>query len=229
MKKRVLLAALITLLMGGFLTFNTTKAYGGFWEEFWGRFGANTKTSAVEQAFNPDAVNARLRLNSLMKEHTIMSAASLSAVYAGIEAERLEDLMDANSNQIASIMESAYGANMRDTFAQLWNAHMVEYRNYTQAVKDSDEPATNTAKVNLEKIASDLGTLFDENGQNQTKAIVELLMNEHINGTLSVVDAIAKADGNEASNMLKAGYDQSGAFADALTRGMLLDNPDAFE
>src|SRR5690348_13116852 len=78
----------------------------------------------VDQAFNSRAVNFRLSLNNLLKEHTVLAGTMLTSLYKGEDTTRLEQLMNDNENMLADGIQNISGGNARDQFVQLWTAHM---------------------------------------------------------------------------------------------------------
>lgn len=188
---------------------------------------SSTPNPVVDQAFNSKAATLRMTLNNLLKEHTVLAATTLKSLYKGENTTALQQLMDANQSQLATLVQNGYGTNVRNTFVQLWNAHMQEYKNYTIAEKNHNTAAMNTARQHLATIAGRLGTLLA--GDNLSASTITTLMQQHINGTLSFVDEVAKNDPAGEATLMKKGYDQAGIFADSLTRGILFDNLDLFK
>lgn len=186
----------------------------------------NVSSQYLNQAFQSKAATFRLTLNSLLKEHTVMGATMLEALYKGENTTRLEQLMTDNENKLAAGVQNIYGSSAKDQFTQLWTAHMNEYKNYTIARKNNDTKGMNSARNNLKNIANNLGALFA--GQSLSSTTVSALMMDHINGTLNFVDAVASNDATQKANLMKQGYDQAGKFADTLTKGIILDKPQLF-
>jgi len=192
-------------------------------------FGSGNAQTAPDAAFDSPAARLRTEMNSLLKEHTVMAGLYLTAMYGDVPADRLVQLMDANRNKIAAIVERNYNTETKDTFLQVWSQHMLEYGNYTRALKEKDTAAMTTARNNLKRISNDMGRLFDSVSNNMTTSEIEGLMNEHVNGTLSLVDAVSQGNATRSANLLKAGYDQAGRFADVMTRAMVMEKPDLYQ
>lgn len=227
MKRNILFTTMILLIAGFFVSWRVQSANAFDWGAFFRGQPQNTNsTNNTGNAFNSKPANLRLTVNSLMKEHTVMAAAYLTGLYMDMENERLLELMDANRDQLGTLVENTYDTQTRDAFGQLWSRHMLEYRNYTLARKEDDEQGMDEARQNLSAIANELGDLLDSKGNSLKAPTVTSLMNEHVNGTLAIVDAVAQGDSTQASDLMKNGYDQAGRFADALARGMMTDNPD---
>ncbi|HVZ66734.1 MAG TPA: hypothetical protein VG917_00560 [Patescibacteria group bacterium] len=181
----------------------------------------------IDAAFNSKATNLRVNLNALLHEHTVLGGVTLTALYEGNDTTRLEQLMDANEMKIAALVQSVYGSDKKNKFVKLWTQHMTEYKNYTLAKKDNDTTKMNSAKTNLQKISKDLGTTLAS--KNLKASTITSLMNDHVNGTLAIVDAVAAGNATDKSNLLKKGFDQAGKFADTLARGIILDHSSMFK
>lgn len=194
-----------------------------------GNFGAGNAQTAPNAAFDSRASGLRTEMNSLLKEHAVMAGLYLTAMYGDVPADRLVQLMDANRNKIAALVERNYNTETKDTFLQVWSQHMLEYGNYTRALKEKDTDAMTTARNNLKRISNDMGRLFDSASNNMTTGQIEDLMLEHVNGTLNLVDAVSQGNATRTANLLKANYDQAGRFADVLSRAMVMDKPELYQ
>lgn len=178
--------------------------------------------------FDSQVATFRVEFNTLLHEHTVMAGEMVTALYEEKDTSRLTKLMEENQNALAEKVENVYDAETRDRFSDLWTQHIEEYERYTTAKKENDTQAMNEAKENLEKISNDFGELFENAGENLSASTVSSLMREHVSGTLAVVNAVAEDDTTKKANEMKEAYDQAGEFADTLSRGMILDNPNAF-
>lgn len=186
--------------------------------------GSMSESSSA--AFSDKSFQLRLNTNALMREHTVMTGEMLAALYLGKNTSRMEQLMNDNTNMMATLLDTYYGAGAKNTFVSLWNQHMQEYKNYTMAAKNNDTTKMNTARKNLQAIATKLGNMFpDKNNASE----VTSMMHDHVNGTLSLVDAIKKNDPTQIANLSKNGYDQAGDFADTITRIILSTKSDSFK
>jgi len=230
MKYNIITALILILIIGGSIGWRSTAhaSTPGAGTVTSNSSRGDTSNQAINEAFNAKSTAVRLTLNSLLREHAAMGAVTLTALYQGNDTTRLMQLMNNNENQLATLVQNAYGQNAKNTFVQLWTQHMQEYQNYTLARKNNDTTKMNTAKQHLQVIANKFGNLFASSGKNLSAVTVSNLMMAHINGTLGIVDAVASGNATQTANLMKAGYDQAGKFADTLTRGMILDNPNKF-
>lgn len=191
--------------------------------------------STNNQSQNPKSIafgNAstlRATINSLLKEHTVLAGLTLTNMYDGKDITRLSQLMEANANEIGTLVQNLYGQNARDQFMSLWMQHMAEYRNYTIARKSNNTQQMTQARDNLTTIATNMGNLLGRTSKNMPANTVTALMAEHVAGTLSLVDAYAAKDLTRVADLTKNNYDQAGKFADTVTQGILLDKPTTFK
>lgn len=224
MKTASFLGVIIALIIGGFAGWGIarTSSYGAILPA-----ASPAQGNAVSQAFSSKAAGLRLTANSLFREHAVGGAASLSALYAGVNISQLNQLVQNNGSQISALIARFYGQNTGNQFQQLWSQHMVQYQNYTLARKKNDTAGMATAKQNLSDIANNLGVLLASQSKNLKDTQIRDLMMEHINGTLAIVDAVATGNSGQAVNLTKNAYDQAGKFADVLSQGMMMDNPKA--
>jgi len=181
----------------------------------------------VDQAFNSKPTTFRLRLRNLLEQHTVLTVTALKQMYKGEDTSRLEQMMNVNQTQIASLVENAYGKDSATTFNQLWKVHMQEYMNYTNAKKNNDATKMSYARKNLQITADRLGNLLAS--ENLHATTISNLMMEHINGTLSFVDAVAANNTTAQADIMQKGYLQAGQFADTLIKGILMDKPQLFQ
>jgi hypothetical protein len=191
----------------------------------------NVATSApVQMNFDSkSASDLRNNLNSLLREHTITGALYLSGLYGGADVSAFDKYMTNNTNNLVLVVNNVYGKATADEFKSLWMQHMDEYKNYTLAKKANDPAKMTSAKNNLKDIAAKIGTLFSKGGGNLKAADVTKLINDHVNGTLAIVDSVATVNIGKSIDLMKTGYDQAGLIADTLANGMIKDKPDMFK
>jgi hypothetical protein len=187
-----------------------------------------TNNQAVDSAFHSKSTDLRLQLNSLLREHTALAAVTLTALYQGADTTHFMQLMNTNQEQLTAVVSKVYGQKTANEFSKLWAQHMTEYQNYTLAKKNHDTAKMNQAKKNLQTISDKLGKLFDNGSTHLSTSTVSGLMQDHITGTLAVVDSVAARNTTGTADAIKNGYDQAGKFADVLAQGMILDKPNLF-
>ena len=190
-------------------------------------YAQNPTNQYVNEAFNSKAANFRLTLNMLLQEHTILAVTTLKGIYRGEDTTRLQQLMDTNQGQLASLVQQAYGVNAMNTFNELWSEHMKEYINYANAKKNNNTAGMDAARKNLQTTADKIGALLET--KNLPATTVSNLMMQHINGTLAYVDAVAANNPTQQANLMQQGYTQAATFGDTIAKGILLDKPQLFQ
>lgn len=194
---------------------------------------AQSTTSAqkqlISEAYDSKATNLRITMQNILKEHTVLGNLLLTGIYTGNDTKQLDSYLSDNSKQLTSIIQSVYGKNTATPFQQLWKEHMDEYVNYTKARKNSDTAKADAARSRLDTISIKIGDLLDKAGDNLSAGVVTTLMKEHVNGTLTFVNALSSGTPAKQADAVKSGYIQAGKFADELSRGIILDKPSMFE
>jgi len=190
-------------------------------------YAQNNSNQYVTQAFNSKPATFRLTLNALLEEHTVLAVTMLKGIYTGEDTSRLQQLMNTNQSQLAVLVQKAYGNKAASSFNTLWSAHMQEYMNYTSAKRNNDTAGMNNARKNLQTISDKLGTLLQM--QDLSANTISTLMMQHVDGTLSFVDAVAKNDMTQQANLMHQGSKQANTFADTMSKGILLDKPQLFK
>lgn len=206
-------AALIIGLIGGYVFGSSTSN--------------NSEIAGAKTNQDMTNLNATMELNNLLREHAVLGGTTLINFYDGKDTAQLETLMDENGNKVADFIINVYGTEVGNNFSRLWMNHMQEYKNYTNAKKNNDDSGMDSAKQNLNKIAQDFGTLLAS--QNLPASTITNLFNEHISGTLALVDAHADDDQTKEANLIKVAYDQAGKMAAEFSTGIISDHPDKFK
>ncbi len=227
-RKILLLIALVVLAGVGFAGWRLSRTKVSSGRTALVQAQENPGAAAAGQAFDSGAANLRLTLNNLLREHTYLNAEFLTALYQNADTSQPQQLLKDNQDQLAALIQNAYGGDIRNRFIDLWSRHMSEYQNYALASRSNQTAKMSAAGQNLDSIADDMGKLFAAAGGNLDAAALADLMREHNNATLAIVDAISHRDTGLAATLTKTSYDQAGRLADTLARGMILDKPNMF-
>lgn len=176
-----------------------------------------TKVGRTSIAMVTDATD-QLTLNNLLIEHCVITTVHLQALYDKKDTSTSAKLLNDNGKHIGDFLESKYGVKAKEAFIPMWQKHILLYENYTRAIKGKDTVAEQDAKNQLSSLANDMGTFFNKLDGNFTPETVTSLMNDHINVTLSIIDAYARHDQATMVKQIKAGTDQAARFASYLTQ-----------
>lgn len=171
----------------------------------------------------------RLQLNSLLKEHGIVTSEYLKNIYDGKDTAAAKTQLDQNTDLLANMVGEMYGNQARVEFRNLWNLHITHYENYTRALKDNNENEMNSIRDALLTHAEDLGESMQKIDKNFSQARIADLTREHIRLTLDVIDAYAQPDSGLLASSTKRAYDQAGEFADYLGQAIAASRPEALQ
>jgi hypothetical protein len=120
-------------------------------------FGSGNAQTAPDAAFDSPAARLRTEMNSLLKEHTVMAGLYLTAMYGDVPADRLVQLMDANRNKIAAIVERNYNTETKDTFLQVLVAAYARVRQLHARAQGKGHGRHDYGPNNLKRISNDMG------------------------------------------------------------------------
>lgn len=165
----------------------------------------------------PAITDVRTDLELLLPEHGILASNHLQTIYDGGDTSATFQRLQNNSQQIAIVIETM-GAN-RQEFLTMWNGHIQEYENYTRALKNNNEAGKTEAKEKLSMHAREMGTMI-----NQLLPAISVdegtkLMQDHINLTLSIIEAHAKGDTTAKLGQMTKASTQAVDFAHRLAEG----------
>jgi hypothetical protein len=171
---------------------------------------------------SPEPSETRIRLESLLTQHGTLGSTHLENVFDGKGDSNIVAQLESNTQQIVSQMVE-YGAP-RDEFNMMWRGHMSEYENYTEALKNNDRVGTDLARRNLGDHSVHMGAMINQLFPSLPVDQVKDLMNEHIDLTLSIIEAHSRGDSDQKlANMDKA-TDQAVRFASVLANAIQESN-----
>lgn len=211
------LMSLVALLIGGIAGWTVASSREDI---------ANTSglpIAGIGAGPNPTAIPSstsefRFTLNNLLKDHASLTAIHLQEVYEGKDTATSSQVLNTNTQQLADLISSKYGTDVRDEFMTMWENHINQYVNYTQGLKNNDSNKMNQAKKELANMAKQMGEFFHKVNPKVTTNDATRYINEHIDLTLSIVDAYVRQDQAAVINQMKAASDQSSRFAEFISR-----------
>lgn len=157
-------------------------------------------------------------LRVLIPEHGILASDHLQRLYDGENTSETSQRLEDNNQKIASVIESM-GGNKED-FLNHWRAHITSYENYTNALKNNDRNGTSQARNELSNHATEFGRVINQTIPNISADEARRLMEEHIDLTLSIVEAHARQDTSEQLRQITAATNQAINFANTLMSGI---------
>jgi hypothetical protein len=175
----------------------------------------------------------RLQLNRLLLEHSTLATTDMELIYDNKDNSRIRELLNSNNEDLANVLNNASqntnsritNGNLnfnRNTFITIWTQHINEYENYARALKSQNANDQQKAKNNLQSLSQQLANQFDSQGEtpvaqdNDSDDVILVRMQDHVDGTINVLNSYANNDSRDYANNLKSGIDHSEAFADSI-------------
>lgn len=186
--------------------------------------GGPSDTASIN--YSSDASNFRVRINSLLKEHGVLTSEYLAKIYDGDDVEIIKSNLDSNSDLISNEVGNIYGANTKNEFLRMWNTHIDQYEKYTDAIKSKNQNDTNEASEALREHAVQMGAFLSRIDNNFSAQRIANLFNEHARITLDVIDSHADQDEQAKIDSMKKSYDQAGIIADYIGQIIVNSHPD---
>jgi hypothetical protein len=149
---------------------------------------------------SPQQISPQTDLQRLFVNHGTSASEYLQAYYDGTNITEKEALLNENTEQLAAAVEQLGGS--REAFLVSWQGHIDEYKNYTTALKNNDREGTAQARGTLNTHAEDMGRMISALAPAVSAEMAARLMNEHIDLTLSIIEAHARGD--EAEKMAQS-------------------------
>lgn len=179
-----------------------------------------TQTNPTPQPNTTDndiTLRERGNLHRLFQEHAVAASMHLQRIYDGEETTDTAQRLSRNGQQIVQTI--AQVTNSPDASSQLlpmWQAHITEYEAYTMGLKENDTAAMQQAHDNLEMHAEEFGPLMNSLVPSLSANRATQLMNEHVDLTLSVIDAHAEENTTEKLARSAQASTQAAEFAEAI-------------
>lgn len=168
---------------------------------------------------NPESSDESFSLPSLFQEHAITGAFHLQDLYDGKDTAESAGRLQTNGIKIAGYFKRNLGID-ENQFLEMWDGHIREYENYTNSLKNNDRAGTGKAREALNGHAIMMGTMINRARPDIPASGVERLMNEHIDLSLSVIEAHARGDTATKLEQATKASTQAVAFAEALVEAM---------
>lgn len=228
----VIVTVIVTFLLGGVLgwmaedKWNLDNSRGQETSFVPGIGGGPDNQLQNQNNFSTNISDFRVRLNSLFKEHTVLTSEYLTKFYDGEVVSILENQLDQNKTSIAEVLGNVYGEDSEKMFLQMWEEHLEQYSSYIQAIKDDNEQEANSAKEELENIADRMGEMMVGLHSNFSSQTITTLMNEHVRLTLNIIDAHVDGDSAKVAESKKGAFNQAGVFADYIGQVIASSNPE---
>jgi hypothetical protein len=172
----------------------------------------------------------RVGLNSLLKEHVYLAAATTGAALGGRQDEfkSAAGALDANSVALSQAIGSVYGGDAGTAFLALWRKHIGFFVDYTTGVAKKDKKAQEKAVQDLLGYASDFAAFLNSANPNLPVSVVTDLVKTHVVGLKAAVDAQGQKDYATAYAKTREAAAHMQMIADPLASAIAKQFPEKF-
>ena len=160
-------------------------------------------------------------LAQLLGEHVELA---IDAMRAGVDGApdftAAAGALNANTEDVASAMDSLFGADRAERFNQLWADHIDLFVEYTVAVADGDEAAKDDVAERFDDVVSQFGaTLADTTDGEVDAGAVQQAMTGHEQQLFQQIEVYADQRYGEAHDLSYVAYAHIRETASALATG----------
>lgn len=175
------------------------------------------------------AADLRVKLNTLLEEHAQLAAAGGVAIVAGTpDAAALSTQIDKNSNDLADVMGTYYGAETRQKFYDAWKTHITHLSDYANAAKKADKTAMSTATQALTTDSQALANLLVAVNPQYSAADLTTALSDHETHIKTIVDSYIAKDYATATVTVRLATAHMQKIGDYLTVGIVKQYPNQF-
>lgn len=207
----ILFVILIIVAIGSVFVVNKTP------NNSFPQVGIGGGPGSVSPSTSAEAIKNRASLTKILEEHVTMGVIHLQNLYDGKDTSSSKAMMDKNTNDLLNLAgkyttDKAILASFKDS----WNKHMMLYEQYTLALKAKDPLKADQVKMALHSVAGDFGNTASEifpdvSANSATDAFIE-----HIDLTLSIMNAYSKKDETAKISQATKSSLQAAHFAEVL-------------
>ena len=175
-----------------------------------------------------DAADLRSALNTLLQEHTYLTAAATGAVLGNRDAEFLAaaGTLDGSSVALAGLFGAAYNREAEQTCLGLWRARTGMLVDYARATAANDQARRQQALAGLDGYRRDFDNFIAGANPNVPGGAVAELLRPHVADLVGVVDAQAANDAPGAYDRLKQAADRVHTLGDPLAAAIARQFPE---
>lgn len=153
------------------------------------------------------ASGLRRDLNVKLAEHVWLAGAAVNGAVKGTpgEFDAAAAALDANSQDLATMIGSVYGPEAGEAFLGLWRAHIGMFVDYTQGKAGDDQAKVDKAETDLEGYSRDFAVFLNGAIPELPTETLEELLNHHVKHTKTAIDAVVGGDAEAFSVLRTAG------------------------
>jgi hypothetical protein len=184
-----------------------------------GRSGSSAAPSQVDHhamrlaaatAAQPSPSQVRAQFEQLLGLHALLAVRQMrSVVAAAPELQRaIGAALQANTDALSRLVESAYGGAPADRFAPLWQRHLADLTAYAKGVAGKDSSAKQTARTLLLADAAAYGSWLAEASKGRVGASDAAAgVRMHVEELMAQADAYAARDYARAYRIEREAYE----------------------
>lgn len=214
--------AMVTVVLGLIIGLGSTVAF---------RNGSTVDAQSTNTSMTAKAINLRVLLNSLNREHMNLASNVLRNGYDGnMDFDSSFQSLDKNSNDLAKSIGTAYGQDAQNRFLEIWRSHINYFKDYTVAMKQGDQAGMDKAVAGLADYVNNISDFLSKANPNLPRATVHQVVSDHVAYLKSVIDAHAQGDDDKSYAQQRAGDNQIGTkVADAVAGAIVKQKPQMFK
>lgn len=169
-------------------------------------------------------------LNFTLREHVFLAAAATGGALGGRNDEftAAAAALDANTEALVAAIGGVYGPEAGRTFSPLWKAHIGFLVDYTNAIRDKNQPKADEAMVKLLQYTEDFGAFISAASPKLTKEAVSDLVKTHVLTLKDVIDAQAAKKWPEAYALQRTAADHMAMISTGLASTVVAQFPQNF-
>jgi hypothetical protein len=182
----------------------------------------------IRIAFSP-ASELRIHLDRLLGEHLILAAEAMRAGMAEApDFAATRQALDANAADLRDAIGGIYGDDAGAAFGEVWNAHLVAYLDYVDAVREGEPDRIATVRQTLDAYGRVFGEFMaSANPKLSADAVAELIA-MHTASLVEMVDAYKTNDYATANAIAAEAYAHMFDVGDALAAAIAAQIPTRF-
>jgi hypothetical protein len=179
----------------------------------------------VRVAFSP-ASELRIYLDRLLGEHLILAAEAMRAgMSEAPDFAATRQALDANASDLSEAVSSIYGDDAGAAFGEVWNAHLVAYLDYVEAVREGDADRIATVRQTLDAYGRVFGEFMaSANPKLSADGVAEMIA-MHTASLVKMVDAYRTNDYATANAIAADAYVHMFEVGDALAAAIAAQIP----
>ena len=179
----------------------------------------------VRIAFSP-ASELRIYLDRLLGEHLILAAEAMRAgMTQSADFAATRQALDANAADLRDAVGGIYGDDAGAAFGEVWNAHLVAYLDYVDAVREGDSDRMATVRQTLEAYGRVFGEFMASANPKLSADGVADMIAMHTASLVKMVDAYRTNDYATANATAADAYVHMFEVGDALAAAIAAQIP----